>query len=138
MSAVMESTGLSKASIYRLIKADDFPAAIRLCSRAVGWRAEQIYEWIASRDSAQPFRASRTRTPVNSTMVKGARAEHAQQWRVRRGHRRWSFRRSERPSMSFPEARREPRHRARDGEPAERESRATCFHEKNNPCMSPT
>ena len=51
LPAVMERTGLSKASIYRLIKADDFPAAVRLTSRAVGWPAQRIDEWIASRDS---------------------------------------------------------------------------------------
>ena len=51
LPAVMERTGLSKASIYRLIKADDFPAGIRLTSRAVGWPAQGIDEWIASRDS---------------------------------------------------------------------------------------
>lgn len=50
MPAVMERTGLSRASIYRLIRADDFPVAIRLGSRAVGWRAQQIDEWIASRE----------------------------------------------------------------------------------------
>ena len=51
MPAVMERTGLSRASIYRLIKADDFPAAIRLGSRSVGWPAQRIDEWIVSRDS---------------------------------------------------------------------------------------
>ena len=50
MPAVMERTGLSKASIYRFIKAADFPAAIRQGSRAVGWPAQRIDEWIASRD----------------------------------------------------------------------------------------
>ena len=49
MPAVMERTGLSRASIYRLIRADDFPVAIRLGSRAVGWPAHQVDEWIASR-----------------------------------------------------------------------------------------
>ena len=56
---VMERTGLSRASIYRLIKADDFPVAIRLGSRAVGWRAEQIDEWIASRERVRGDAASR-------------------------------------------------------------------------------
>ena len=36
MRSVMERTGLSRAAIYRLIRADDFPAAIRLGPRAVG------------------------------------------------------------------------------------------------------
>ena len=37
LRAVMERTGLSTAPIYRLIWADDFQAAIRMGSRAVGW-----------------------------------------------------------------------------------------------------
>lgn len=59
MPAVMERTGLSRASIYRLIHTDDFPAAIRLGSRAVGWPAQQIDEWIASRERARSDSASR-------------------------------------------------------------------------------
>ncbi|MDE0383571.1 MAG: AlpA family phage regulatory protein [Defluviicoccus sp.] len=43
------STGLSRASTYRLIRADDLSVAIRLGSRAVAWGAQQIDEWIASR-----------------------------------------------------------------------------------------
>ena len=59
MPAVMERTGLSRASIYRLIHADDFPVAIRLSSRAVGWPAQQIDEWIASRERVRGDSASR-------------------------------------------------------------------------------
>ena len=59
MPAVMERTGLSKASIYRLIHADDFPAAIRLSSRAVGWPAQQIDEWVASRERVRGDSGSR-------------------------------------------------------------------------------
>ena len=51
LPAVMERTGLSKASIYRLINANDFPAAVRLGCRAVGWPADRIDEWIDTRDS---------------------------------------------------------------------------------------
>lgn len=42
-------TQLSKASIYRLMAAGRFPAAIRLGERAVAWRATEIEAWIASR-----------------------------------------------------------------------------------------
>ena len=59
MPAVMERTGLSRASIYRLIHADDFPVAIRLGSRAVGWPAQQIDEWIASREKVRSDSAIR-------------------------------------------------------------------------------
>ena len=58
MPAVMERTGLSRASIYRLIHANDFPVAIRLGSRAVGWRAQRIDEWIASRERVRGDSAS--------------------------------------------------------------------------------
>jgi len=35
------------------------PPAVRLCSRAEGWRAEQVDEWIASRERARGDSASR-------------------------------------------------------------------------------
>ena len=59
MPAVMERTGLSRASIYRLIHADDFPVAIRLGSRAVGWPAQQIDEWVSSRERVRSDSAVR-------------------------------------------------------------------------------
>ena len=42
-------TQLSKATIYRLMAAGRFPAAIRLGERAVAWRATEIEAWIADR-----------------------------------------------------------------------------------------
>ncbi len=59
LPAVMERTGLSKTSIYRLIQADEFPAAVRLGPRAVGWPAQRIDEWIDSRESAADGTAGR-------------------------------------------------------------------------------
>ena len=49
---VTHHTGLSKATIYRLIKSKRFPKPVKLADRAVGWRLEQIEAWIASRESA--------------------------------------------------------------------------------------
>lgn len=45
-------TGLSKASIYRKMRAGAFPLPLKLGSRAVAWRADEIQEWIASRPRA--------------------------------------------------------------------------------------
>ena len=59
MRSVMERTGLSRAAIYRLLRADDFPAAIRLGPRAVGWPAQRIDEWIASRETVRGNSAHR-------------------------------------------------------------------------------
>ena len=49
---VTRRTSLSKASVYRLLRAGDFPQPVRLGQRAVGWRAEEIDEWLASRERA--------------------------------------------------------------------------------------
>ena len=41
--------GLSKDSIYRLMGAGDFPAAIRVGQRAVRWRESELDAWLESR-----------------------------------------------------------------------------------------
>ena len=46
---VLERTGLSKTTLYRLVNSGDFPQPVRLGgpnSRAVGWRLTEIQEWI--------------------------------------------------------------------------------------------
>ena len=42
-------TGLSRSSIYRLAAASQFPKPIPLGPRAVGWRADEIVNWIEQR-----------------------------------------------------------------------------------------
>ena len=46
---VERATLLSRASIYRRIAANDFPRPVKLGSRAVAWREDEIAEWIANR-----------------------------------------------------------------------------------------
>jgi prophage regulatory protein len=48
---VMNRTGLSKATIYRLMDRGLFPLRRRLCSGAVGWSEEEIEAWIDERFS---------------------------------------------------------------------------------------
>lgn len=45
-------TRLSKASIYRQIKAGSFPRPVKLGPRAVGWHQDEIDHWLASRERA--------------------------------------------------------------------------------------
>lgn len=45
-------TKLSKATLYRLIRAGTFPRPIRLGERAVGWLRKEIDAWLASRERA--------------------------------------------------------------------------------------
>lgn len=56
--AVMAMTGISKNSIYRQMDAGDFPQAIRLGPRAVGWRKAEVEEWLAGRYLARETEAA--------------------------------------------------------------------------------
>jgi len=49
LETVKNFTGLSKSSIYGLIKSGLFPAPVRTGKRAVAWRAEDLESWINSR-----------------------------------------------------------------------------------------
>ena len=49
---VQQQTRLSKATIYRLLRSGAFPKPIRLGVRAVGWRTEEIDEWLDGRERA--------------------------------------------------------------------------------------
>ncbi|MGC1299325.1 MAG: AlpA family transcriptional regulator [Alloacidobacterium sp.] len=48
-------TGLSKSSLYGLIKEQSFPAPVRLGARAVAWVRSEVRQWAAER-----VRASRS------------------------------------------------------------------------------
>lgn len=45
-------TGLSRSSIYRGMASDDFPRAITLSKKSVGWLASDIESWLAARIAA--------------------------------------------------------------------------------------
>ncbi len=49
ISDVKKATGMSQASIYRLIAQEKFPAQIELGARMVAWRRHEVQEWIDSR-----------------------------------------------------------------------------------------
>lgn len=47
--AVEAATGLARSTLYDLMARGEFPRPIRLTGKAVGWEAEAIDAWIASR-----------------------------------------------------------------------------------------
>jgi prophage regulatory protein len=49
---VAKLIGLSRATIFRNVKAGIFPAPIKISQRAVGWRSEDIETWIVARAGA--------------------------------------------------------------------------------------
>lgn len=49
IQAVIDKTGLPKASIYREMARGRFPRPIKLSEKAIGWRDSDIDEWIEQR-----------------------------------------------------------------------------------------
>lgn len=45
-------TGMSRASIYRLMRSGSFPLPVRVGSTAVRWKESDIADWIESRPLA--------------------------------------------------------------------------------------
>ena len=46
---LIQITGLSYATLWRRERAGDFPQRLRLGPHAVGWRLDEIEDWMASR-----------------------------------------------------------------------------------------
>jgi prophage regulatory protein len=47
---VIQRTGLSRSTVYKLINAGDFPKQVRLSIRCMGFRSDEVEEWIKSRN----------------------------------------------------------------------------------------
>ena len=51
-SEIEVKTGLTRSTIYRLMRAGEFPEPLKIGPRAVRWRATEIENWIAERPRA--------------------------------------------------------------------------------------
>lgn len=51
MAAVEERISLRKSTIYAMVQKGTFPSPVRLSTRAVAFRSEEIEAWIASREA---------------------------------------------------------------------------------------
>lgn len=49
LDTIVQLTGLSKTTIYRLVRSGDFPRSSHVSTRAVRWRAEDVREWLGTR-----------------------------------------------------------------------------------------
>lgn len=52
LPAVCAQIGLSKSQIYRLIRANEFPAPVHLGSNSVAWISEHVNAWIEKKIAA--------------------------------------------------------------------------------------
>ena len=53
LKAVKDSTGLSRSTIYAMLKAGNFPQSVKLGLRSVGWYEADIQGWITSRQASK-------------------------------------------------------------------------------------
>ena len=53
LDEVEAKSGFNRAHIYNLMKKRQFPQALRLAVRAVGWHSIEIGQWIDERDSSR-------------------------------------------------------------------------------------
>jgi prophage regulatory protein len=56
LNKVLAETGLSKSTVYDLVKKGNFPAGVRLANKAVGWVDTEVMAW-------QEGRVKETRQP---------------------------------------------------------------------------
>ncbi|HCL3287113.1 TPA: helix-turn-helix transcriptional regulator [Pseudomonas aeruginosa] len=46
---VIESTGIARSTIYKLVGEGEFPKPVPLVGRTVGWVESEVQEWIRGR-----------------------------------------------------------------------------------------
>lgn len=49
LPAVLAAVGMSRPSVYRMIKSGTFPQQVKLGTAAVGWLRSEVEQWIAGR-----------------------------------------------------------------------------------------
>jgi prophage regulatory protein len=47
--AVLLATGLTRSTVYRMMAEHTFPSSIQLAKRAVGWRHDDVRQWVKGR-----------------------------------------------------------------------------------------
>lgn len=52
IKAVMAWTGLSRPTIYRLMKAGKFPKSVTIGGKTIAWRESDLLAWQASKEAA--------------------------------------------------------------------------------------
>ncbi len=53
LAEVLAKVRLGKTTLYSLVKEGAFPAPIRIGKRATAWRAQDIHDWVMSREVAR-------------------------------------------------------------------------------------
>lgn len=54
MPDVLRMTGLGKTKIYEMMQAGQFPRPLKLGPRAIGWRPQDLKDWVNSLEQQAP------------------------------------------------------------------------------------
>lgn len=49
LKEVLKISGMTRASLYRKIKTQEFPAPVKLSARSVGWVHNEVIAWVETR-----------------------------------------------------------------------------------------
>ncbi len=49
---VLRKTGLSRSTLMRLRKKDDFPKPIKISTQCIGWSSDSVEAWLSKREAA--------------------------------------------------------------------------------------
>ncbi len=58
---VLKRTALSRTSIWRMMKRNEFPRNVRLGARAVAWRESDVEKWMDTRPPTKPRKKTASR-----------------------------------------------------------------------------
>jgi prophage regulatory protein len=62
LPTVIQKTGLKHVTIYKMMKAGTFPLNFTLSPNAVGWRSDEVLNWMVSREPAPVMEWRRERS----------------------------------------------------------------------------
>lgn len=52
---VLHICGMSRTSLYRVMKAHEFPTPVKLSARSIGWRQDEVLEWVENRSNSRSW-----------------------------------------------------------------------------------
>ena len=57
-TSLEEMLGISRSTIYRMMHVGEFPRPIKLGRRAVGWREDEIEQWLRNKANSTDHKSS--------------------------------------------------------------------------------
>ena len=56
INEVISKTGLSRSTVYELMKSGTFPQSVKLAIRTIGWLESEVNDWIKSKFESEGVR----------------------------------------------------------------------------------